>query len=66
MDLVFERRGSGPPLVLLHGIGSRWQAFAPVLDLLARGFDVWALDLPGFGASPAPRPPIASASVSAP
>jgi pimeloyl-ACP methyl ester carboxylesterase len=52
MDLVYERRGSGEPLVLLHGIGSRWQAFEPVLDLLAADFDVWALDMPGFGASP--------------
>jgi pimeloyl-ACP methyl ester carboxylesterase len=55
--IVFERRGSGEPLVLLHGIGSRWQVFEPVLDLLARGFEVWAVDMPGFGASPpAPRP----------
>jgi pimeloyl-ACP methyl ester carboxylesterase len=54
MDLVFDRRGSGDPLVLLHGIGSRWQAFAPVLDTLAARFEVFALDMPGFGASPAP------------
>lgn len=54
MDLVFDRRGSGDPLVLLHGIGSRWQAFAPVLDSLAEQFEVFALDMPGFGASPAP------------
>lgn len=54
MDLVFERRGTGDPLVLLHGIGSRWQAFAPVLDTLAERFEVFALDMPGFGASPAP------------
>ena len=55
MDLVHDRRGGGEPLVLLHGIGSRWQAFAPVLDLLAADFEVWAVDLPGFGAS-APLP----------
>src|SRR4051794_14784236 len=60
MDLVYARRGSGPPLVLLHGIGSRWQVFAPVLDLLAADFDVWAVDLPGFGASPAPAAPMRS------
>src|SRR6476620_713840 len=60
MDLVFDRRGAGEPLVLLHGIGSRWQAFAPVLDALAARFEVFALDMPGFGASPAPVPPIAS------
>ncbi|HEX6469446.1 MAG TPA: alpha/beta hydrolase [Streptosporangiaceae bacterium] len=52
MDVVFERRGKGPPLVLLHGIGHRWQAWEPVFDLLAADRDVIALDLPGFGASP--------------
>ncbi|MBW8483022.1 alpha/beta fold hydrolase [Actinomadura parmotrematis] len=52
MDIVFERRGSGPPLVLLHGIGHRWQAWEPVLDRLAAHRDVIAVDLPGFGASP--------------
>jgi pimeloyl-ACP methyl ester carboxylesterase len=56
VDIVFERRGAGPPLVLLHGIGHRWQAWEPVLDLLAKERDVIAVDLPGFGASP-PLPP---------
>jgi pimeloyl-ACP methyl ester carboxylesterase len=56
VDIVFERRGAGPPLVLLHGIGHRWQAWEPVLDLLAAERDVIALDLPGFGASPPPPP----------
>ncbi|SCG55120.1 alpha/beta fold hydrolase [Micromonospora halophytica] len=46
------RRGAGPPLVLIHGIGSRWQVWQPVLDELTRHRDVIALDLPGFGASP--------------
>ncbi|SCG34514.1 alpha/beta fold hydrolase [Micromonospora coxensis] len=50
--LVHCRRGAGPPLVLIHGIGSRWQVWQPVLDELARHRDVIALDLPGFGASP--------------
>jgi pimeloyl-ACP methyl ester carboxylesterase len=52
VDIVFERRGAGPPLVLLHGIGHRWQAWEPVIDRLAKERDVIALDLPGFGASP--------------
>lgn len=50
----FERRGSGAPLVLVHGIGSRWQIWEPVLDALAERFDVIAVDLPGFGISPHP------------
>ncbi|RJL30784.1 alpha/beta fold hydrolase [Bailinhaonella thermotolerans] len=52
MDLAFERRGSGAPLVLLHGIGHHWQGFLPVMDRLAAARDVIAVDLPGFGASP--------------
>ncbi len=52
MGLEHHRVGSGEPLVLVHGVGSRWQAWAPVLDALAPHNDVWAVDLPGFGASP--------------
>jgi pimeloyl-ACP methyl ester carboxylesterase len=51
MPLAHDRRGSGPPLVLIHGIGSQWQMWVPVLDRLAREREVVALDLPGFGDS---------------
>jgi pimeloyl-ACP methyl ester carboxylesterase len=50
--LEAQRRGSGPPLLLMHGVGHRWQAWLPVLDELARHFDVVAVSLPGFGQSP--------------
>jgi pimeloyl-ACP methyl ester carboxylesterase len=46
------RRGAGEPTVLLHGIGSRGEAWEPVLDGLAARRDVVVLDLPGFGRSP--------------
>ena len=51
----YFRAGSGPPLVLLHGVGHHWQAWRPVIDLLARDFEVIACDSPGFGRS-APLP----------
>ncbi|SCK59226.1 alpha/beta fold hydrolase [Streptomyces sp. WMMB 322] len=51
-DLAYERRGSGEPVVLLHGIGHHWQAWEPVLSVLAASCEVIAVDLPGFGASP--------------
>ncbi|HEY8526624.1 MAG TPA: alpha/beta fold hydrolase [Acidimicrobiales bacterium] len=52
------RLGDGPPLLLLHGIGHRWQAWMPVLEGLARDFEVVAIDLPGFGLSPPLTPPV--------
>jgi pimeloyl-ACP methyl ester carboxylesterase len=55
IDVNYERRGTGSPLVLVHGIGHRWQAWNPVLDRLAEQHDVIAIDLPGFGRS-APMP----------
>ncbi len=56
MQLNHHRSGSGPPLVLIHGIGSRWQVWEPVLAALQAQRDVIALDLPGFGDSPMPPP----------
>jgi pimeloyl-ACP methyl ester carboxylesterase len=52
VTLSYARRGSGEPLLLLHGIGHHWQAWEPVIDILAAERDVIAVDLPGFGASP--------------
>jgi pimeloyl-ACP methyl ester carboxylesterase len=54
MELNHHRAGSGEPLVLIHGIGSRWQMWEPVIDRLAAHYEVVAIDLPGFGASPMP------------
>nr|QRD81012.1 lipolytic protein [uncultured bacterium] len=52
--LAYERRGRGPQLLLLHGIGHHWRAWEPVMDLLAGAHEVIAVDLPGFGRSPVP------------
>lgn len=56
MHLNHYRAGRGAPLVLMHGIGMRWQAWEPVLPRLAAEREVIAVDLPGFGASPMPPP----------
>jgi pimeloyl-ACP methyl ester carboxylesterase len=52
MGLAFERHGSGPPLVLLHGVGHRRQAWGAVLERLTPHRDVVLVDLPGHGESP--------------
>ena len=50
--LTRHRGGSGPPLVLVHGLGLSWRSWRPVLDALEDRHDVVAIDLPGFGDSP--------------
>lgn len=47
-----KRKGAGPKLVLVHGLGGSWQSWALVLDALAAKREVIAIDLPGHGASP--------------
>ncbi|MBY8338704.1 alpha/beta fold hydrolase [Streptomyces spinosirectus] len=53
VTVSYARVGSGEPLLLLHGIGHHRQAWDPVVDILATERDVIAVDLPGFGVSPA-------------
>jgi pimeloyl-ACP methyl ester carboxylesterase len=50
--LASERHGSGDPLVLVHGVTHRRQAWYPVLDQLAEQREVILVDLPGHGQSP--------------
>jgi len=50
--LHHRRAGEGDPLVALHGIGSTWQVWKPVLPALEERHDVLALSLPGYGESP--------------
>lgn len=54
VKLRYVRRGSGPPVVLLHGIASSVYTWKEVLPVLAADHDVLALDLPGFGGSDIP------------
>ncbi len=53
--LYYEERGSGPPLLLVHGTGSYADIWSPVFDGLARSYRVIAYDRRGFArSSPAP------------
>jgi pimeloyl-ACP methyl ester carboxylesterase len=42
---------NGAPVVLLHGVSSRWQPFRSILPVLAEKYQVYALDLRGHGRS---------------
>ena len=47
-----RRAGEGEPLVLIHGIGSSWRVWKPVLPALEARHEVLAVSLPGYGESP--------------
>lgn len=49
---TFDR--SRPAIVLVHGLGMSGQYFLPYADLLAASYDVYVLDLPGYGKTPNP------------
>jgi pimeloyl-ACP methyl ester carboxylesterase len=54
----------GKPLLLLHGLGSRGEDWAPLIPgLAAAGFHVYAPDLLGYGRSEKPQWPCCSVQV---
>lgn len=54
VTLYYEEHGSGPPLVLLHGLGESTFTWHDVAPALAEHHRVIALDLKGFGKSDKP------------
>jgi pimeloyl-ACP methyl ester carboxylesterase len=52
---AYRQAGSGPVLVLIHGITSDSDTWRRVMPYLARRFTVIAPDLPGHGGSAKPR-----------
>lgn len=47
-----EVGGSGPPLVLVHGIGASYLSWQPVVESLGENHRVLVIDLIGFGFTP--------------
>ncbi len=54
LETYFTLDGQGDPVILLHGWGATSQSLAPLSGALTDSFRVLAVDLPGFGWSPAP------------
>lgn len=49
--IVAEREGSGPPLILIHGLTDSRRSWDPLVGPLRARFDVVAVDLRGHGES---------------
>jgi pimeloyl-ACP methyl ester carboxylesterase len=49
--IAYERSGTGPPLVLVHGTAADHTRWAPVLPAFQRHFTVYAVDRRGRGGS---------------
>lgn len=47
----YIRLGRGKPLLLIHGLGSSWKSWTPIINALALEREVIAIDLPGHGES---------------
>lgn len=65
MRLNQIRRGNGLPLLLLHGLGGSWRSWRRILPMLEAKRNVIAVDLPGFGKTPALRGPVSIESLTA-
>jgi pimeloyl-ACP methyl ester carboxylesterase len=52
VELAYDDRGSGVPVILLHGLTFNRATWAPIIGRLGDGVRAVAIDLPGHGASP--------------
>jgi len=65
IDIYFERRGSGPPLLWFNGSGATLELAGPMLDPYAARFDVVAHDQRGLGKTSIPPGPYEMADYAA-
>lgn len=61
--LYFTERGSGPPLLLVHGLMVTGGMFAPVMERFATRHRLIVPDLRGHGRSRGLPPPYAAAQI---
>lgn len=53
-SIAYTSTGTGPPLLMVHGLGGTRSTWGAILPRLSRTFTVIAPDLPGHGESDAP------------
>lgn len=55
LSINYICEGEGNPIIILHGWGANIQTVIPIFNHLKDRFQVYALDLPGFGESDEPK-----------
>jgi pimeloyl-ACP methyl ester carboxylesterase len=65
IDVYFERRGEGPPVLFLNGSGATLASMRALLDVFASCVDLLAHDQRGLGASEIPPGPYSMADYAA-
>lgn len=60
--ISYVEMGEGPPVLFVHGLGGSWRNWLENIPFFAESHRVVALDLPGFGLSPAPPEPVSMAA----
>lgn len=58
VTIAYRDEGSGPPIVFLHNGGTSSTIWRDQIATLSGTHRCLAVDLPGFGASPLPSPPV--------
>lgn len=57
LNIFYEQLGEGLPIILLHGWGTNHHTFNALSKMLKNKYQVFVLDLPGFGNSSEPAQP---------
>lgn len=55
LTINYLHEGSGETLIFLHGWGQTFDSFLPSINIFKNHYEVYALDLPGFGESQTPH-----------
>lgn len=55
LDVYYEMHGAGEPVLLIHGLGSSTEDWAPQVEALAERFHVIAYDVRGHGRTAKPK-----------
>ena len=63
IDLWVERRGEGPDVLLIGGLGDPAEAWQPQLDGLADRYRLTAFDNRGAGRTPLPEGPLSATTM---